>query len=60
MPSVALVAWGERMKRYRVLRRIGLDPLASAFVAALNWVMGAPQNEVRFMTVIIEFDPAEV
>lgn len=47
------------MTRYQVLRRMGFDPLASGFVAFLNFLFGAPRNEIRVMHTVIEFDPEE-
>jgi hypothetical protein len=47
------------MTRYQVLRRMGFDPLASGFVAFLNFLFGAPRNEIRVMHTVIEFDAEE-
>lgn len=45
------------MTRYKVLRRLGFDPVAAMWVSFLNFVMGAPEGVVGFMNVVIEFDP---
>ncbi|AOV01706.1 hypothetical protein [Delftia tsuruhatensis] len=47
------------MTRYQALRRMGFDPLASGFVAFLNFLFGAPRNEIRVMHTVIEFDAEE-
>lgn len=47
------------MTRYQALRRIGLDPLASAFVAFFNWLFNVPRNEIHVMHMVIEFDDAD-
>lgn len=47
------------MTRYQALRRIGCDPVGSACIAFMNWVMGYPANEIRFIGVTAEFDPEE-
>lgn len=47
------------MTRYQVLRRMGFDPLASGFVAFLNFLFGAPRNEIRVMHTVIEFESEE-
>ncbi|WP_250439348.1 hypothetical protein [Delftia tsuruhatensis] len=47
------------MTRYQVLRRMGFDPLASGFVAFLNFMFGAPRNEIRVMHTVIEFESEE-
>lgn len=47
------------MTRYQVLRRMGFDPLASGFVAFLNFLFGAQRNEIRVMHTVIEFEAEE-
>lgn len=47
------------MLRYKVMRRMGFDPLASSLVSVLNWVFAAPPNEIRVLHVVIEFDPKD-
>lgn len=47
------------MTRYQVLRRMGFDPLASGFVAFINFLFGAPRNEIRVMHTVIEFEAEE-
>jgi hypothetical protein len=47
------------MTRYQALRRMGFDPLASGFVAFLNFLFGAPRNEIRVMHTVIEFEAEE-
>ncbi|MBL8355564.1 MAG: hypothetical protein JNM01_12115 [Delftia acidovorans] len=47
------------MTRYQVLRRMGFDPLASGFVAFLNFLFDAPRNEIRMMHAVIEFEAEE-
>lgn len=48
------------MTRYQALRRLGLDPLASAFVAFFNWLFNVPKNEIHFMHMVIEIDNEDV
>lgn len=47
------------MTRYQVLRQLDVDRLSSAFIAVMNWMMNTPAHEIRFMHVVIEFDPDE-
>ncbi len=47
------------MTRYQALRRIKCDPLTAGLIAGLNWLFNIPSGEIRFMNVIIEFDPEE-
>ena len=47
------------MTRYQVLRHMKCEWLSAASVAFFNWLLKAPANEIRFMTVVIEFDPDE-
>lgn len=44
------------MTRYQVLRRIGLDPIASAFIAFINWLFGSPEGVIVVMHMTIEYD----
>lgn len=47
------------MTRYQVLRRIGCDPVASAFIAFMNWLMDYPDGVICFMSLLIEYEPKE-
>ena len=47
------------MTRYRVLRKIGCDPIAASFVAVMNWLCNVPQGLVKFMTFEIEYDTVQ-
>ncbi len=44
------------MTRYQVLKRMGCDTLTAATISALNWVWGAPQGEIYFMHIVIEYE----
>jgi hypothetical protein len=44
------------MSRYQALRRIGCDPLTAGFIAAMNWAMGQPKGQIRFMHITMEYD----
>jgi hypothetical protein len=45
------------MSCYEALRKIGCDPLTAAVIAALNWVMGQPTGQIRFMHITMEYEP---
>ena len=48
------------MTRYKALRKlVKVDPITAAFIAFFNWLFAVPENEIRFMHIIIEFDPKE-
>lgn len=42
-----------------MLRRIGLDPVASSFVAFMNWLFGSQEGVIVVMHMTIEYDPKE-
>jgi len=44
------------MTRYQALRLLRADPLTAAAIAFLNWLFGAPANEIRFMHLVVEID----
>lgn len=44
------------MSRYQILRSIGCDPFAAGAIAFMNWVIGTPPNEIRFMHVTMEIE----
>lgn len=48
-----------KMTRYKVLRRIGCDPVTAGLLAFTNYVMGVPAGIVGTMLCVIEFDPNE-
>jgi len=49
-----------KMRRYRALRSVGVDPISAAFIAALNYLFLGPAVGrlciVGFMHVAIEID----
>jgi len=46
--------------RYQALRKlVKVGPFTAGFIAFFNWLFDVPPNEIRFMHVIIEFDPKE-
>lgn len=47
------------MTRYQCLRKMRFDWFTAGFIAGMNWLFDAPRNEIRFMHVVIEFDPEE-
>lgn len=47
------------MTRFQALRRMRCDLVTAAFIALMNWMADVPQGEIRFMSVVIEFDPEE-
>ncbi len=44
------------MTRYHALRLLGCGWFTARIVASLNWLLGVPSNEVRFMNVVIEIN----
>ena len=44
------------MRRYRALRTLGCGWFTSGFIAWLNFLFKVPENEIRFMHVIIEME----
>lgn len=44
------------MSRYQACRLIGLDPVAAAFLSAMNWLFDVPSGLIKFMTVEIEYE----
>ena len=47
------------MTRYQALRKMEVDWFTSGFIAFANWLHDYPPHEIRFMSVVIEFDPTE-
>ena len=47
------------MTRYQALRKMEVDWFTSGFIAFANWLRDYPPHEIRFMSVVIEFDPTE-
>lgn len=48
-----------KLTRYKVLRKIGCDPLTARLLSFANYVMGVPDGIVGTMYFVIEFDPNE-
>ncbi len=47
------------MTRYRALRAIGCGPFTSGVIAFMNWLMGVPVGEIRFMHITMEIDDTD-
>ena len=45
------------MSRYQACRSIGIDPMASAFVAFVHFLVGAPQGRIAILHMTISYDP---
>lgn len=44
------------MRRYRALRKLGCDWFTAGFIAWVNFLFNVPENEIRFMHLIIEIE----
>ena len=44
------------MTRYQACRKLGLDPIASAFTTFIHWLFDAPQGYIAILHIVIEYD----
>lgn len=44
------------MTRYKALRVIGCDFISASFIALVNWLRDVPDGEIRFLTVVMEYE----
>ena len=44
------------MTRYQACRKLGLDPVASAFTTFMHWLFNVPQGHIVILHMVIEYD----
>lgn len=44
------------MTRYQACRKLGLDPVASAFTTFIHWLFDTPQGYIAILHTVIEYD----